>query len=220
MAHARGALIAFEGIDRSGKSTLVQALSDRLNNEDRFACTIAFPQRHTSIGAVINQHLRGMIELPDEHLHALFSANRWEFKQCITSMLQEGSVVLLDRYVYSGLAYSVAKGLAPEWCRSFDAGLPEPDLVFYLDIPVAVAAARGDFGAECHDTTEFQQRVDDAYKRTVFPTDGSGGHGATIVRLTADRSADELLETVVDEVLGFLAHRAANAPIGVLWKHE
>lgn len=47
-----------------------------------------------------------------------------------------------DRYAYSGVAYSSAKGLDTQWCKSGDVGLPQPDLVVYLDMSPEQAAAR------------------------------------------------------------------------------
>lgn len=44
------------------------------------------------------------------------------------------------RYAYSGVAFSSAKGMNLEWCRSCDVGLPAPDCIIYLDMPVEEAA--------------------------------------------------------------------------------
>ena len=49
-------------------------------------------------------------------------------------MLNQGKNVILDRYVYSGVAYSAAKGLDFNWCLTCDIGLPKPDLIFYIEI--------------------------------------------------------------------------------------
>ena len=48
--------------------------------------------------------------------------------------LNEGKNVILDRYVYSGVVYSAAKGLDLNWCLNPDKGLPKPDLLFYIEI--------------------------------------------------------------------------------------
>jgi dTMP kinase len=46
-----------------------------------------------------------------------------------------------------------------EWCKQPDMGLPEPDLVIFLDLPIEEAIRRGDFGVERYETREFQERV-------------------------------------------------------------
>ncbi len=64
--------------------------------------------------------------------HLLFAVNRWELKKEIEDRINTGQNVILDRYSYSGIAYSHAKGLDYNWCRNTEIGLPEPDTVFYL----------------------------------------------------------------------------------------
>ena len=45
-----------------------------------------------------------------------------------------------DRYAYSGVAFTSAKGLELEWCKTCDKGLPAPDCIIYLDMPIDEAA--------------------------------------------------------------------------------
>jgi thymidylate kinase len=52
----------------------------------------------------------------------------------ILAWLDEGKHVILDRYVFSGVAYSAAKGLDLDWCLACDRGLPKPDLLFFIQI--------------------------------------------------------------------------------------
>lgn len=65
-------------------------------------------------------------------IHLLFSANRWEKVSFIETVLKNGKNIVCDRYWYSGVAYSVAKGLDYEWCISTDKRLVEPNLIIYL----------------------------------------------------------------------------------------
>ena len=65
----------------------------------------------------------------------------------------------MDRYAYSGVAYSAAKGLDYEWCWNCDKGLPKPDVVFFMDLDPVVAAARRDYGSERYEKAAFQQSV-------------------------------------------------------------
>ena len=69
----RGALIVVEGLDRSGKSTQVERLVQRLQ-----AQLVKFPDRTTSIGTMINSYLTQQSDVNDQSIHLLFSANRWE----------------------------------------------------------------------------------------------------------------------------------------------
>ena len=45
-----------------------------------------------------------------------------------------------DRYAYSGVAFTSAKGLDLDWCKTCDRGLPAPDCIIYLDMPIEEAA--------------------------------------------------------------------------------
>jgi len=49
----------------------------------------------------------------------------------------------MDRYAYSGVAFSAAKGLSLQWCKNPDEGLPAPDLVIFMDLDVEESKKRG-----------------------------------------------------------------------------
>ena len=108
-AKQRGVFIVFEGCDRSGKTTQVIKLVERLNKSGQAAVMRRFPDRTTSIGSVINSYLGCKKELEDHVVHLLFSANRWEVERDIVDTLMAGTHVFIDRYAYSGVAFSAAK---------------------------------------------------------------------------------------------------------------
>lgn len=78
--------------------------------------------------------------------------------------LRTGTTLIVDRYSYSGIAFSSAKGLDFEWCKAPEIGLVAPDLVFYLDIPPEKAAERGGYGNERYEKLEFQRKVGKSYQ--------------------------------------------------------
>lgn len=151
----------FEGLDRCGKSTQAQLLHSALEG----AKLVRFPDRTTPIGKVIDDYLNRRIELNDQAIHLLFSANRWEVSDSIIKALKEGKTVIVDRYVFSGIFFSCAKGLGRDWCYAPDEGLPAPDLVIYLDLSPAEAKKRGGYGKERYEKTEFQDKVRSFYDR-------------------------------------------------------
>ena len=107
-----------------------------------------------------------MQQTEDHVIHLLFSANRWEAAASIHEAVSQGISVVIDRYYYSGIVYSAAKGnpaLTLEWAKLPDIGLPRPDLCLFLDITPENAAARGGFGEERYEKREMQMRV-----RTLF----------------------------------------------------
>lgn len=73
--------------------------------------------------------------------------------------LSKGITLILDRYAYSGVAYSSAKGLDLDWCKAPDHGLLKPDLVLFLDVPVEGSAQRDGYGEERYEQLELQKKV-------------------------------------------------------------
>lgn len=155
----RGILIVFEGLDHCGKTTQLSLLEEKFKNENIKFVTFKFPDRTTPIGQMIDSYLKEKSNIDDKAIHLLFSANRWELFEKIQKNLLEGATVLLDRYLYSGIAFSSAKGLNMEWCVSCDRGLILPDLVIFLSVPVDEIAKRKGFGEERYERKQFQQDV-------------------------------------------------------------
>lgn len=68
----------------------------------------------------------------------------------------------MDRYAFSGIAYTSAKklpGLDASWCKAPEVGLPAPDIVFYMRVSPEMAAKRGGYGEERYEKAEFQKAV-------------------------------------------------------------
>jgi len=160
----RGAFIVFEGVDHSGKTTQCELLERHLKATGIRQCMLMrFPRRDTVIGKLINDYLESTLEMSDEVVHLLYSANRWEAAKEIQEALNNGTTVICDRYAYSGIVFSAAKGLDLQWCKNTDDGLPAPDCVIYLDIPIEQCAERGDFGRERYERLDFQKDVHRLY---------------------------------------------------------
>mmetsp|Transcript_25764 Transcript_25764/g.89722 ORF Transcript_25764/g.89722 Transcript_25764/m.89722 type:complete len:229 (-) Transcript_25764:23-709(-) len=207
-AAKRGAFILLEGVDRAGKSTQAKALVAALNAAGRPAELRRFPDRTTAIGSMISSYLKMSTELDDHAVHLLFAANRWEAAAELTRKLEEGTTLVVDRYSYSGVAFSAAKeGMSVEWCRAPERGLPAPDVVLFLDLSVEEAAARGGFGEERYEVEEFQRRV---RKNFSDLRDGSW------VTVNAARTEEEVAAEIKAVALA-AADEAAGVPVRKLW---
>lgn len=161
----RGRLFLFEGLDRTGKSTQAQLLADELQGR-----LYKFPDRSTPIGEAINRFLTDLsFDLSDESVHLLFSANRWERASEIERLLSGGTHVVMDRYVYSGIAYSLAKDNACDatWLCSPEVGLPKPDLTFFLTVGMEELRTRDGWGSERYEKEQFQIRVRECFFRVL-----------------------------------------------------
>ena len=153
----RGTLIAIEGLDKSGKTTQCKNLVDTLIKEDYDTVEMSFPNRGTKIGDLLDDYLTKKINMDNKAVTMLFSANRWEFVEEILEHLNNGTNVVMDRYAYSGVAYSASKeGLNYQWCRQLDVGLPRPDQVFFLEIQPETAALRAGYGIDRYEDIDTQ----------------------------------------------------------------
>lgn len=194
-ARNRGLFFVFEGLDRSGKSTQSKLLTKRLEEAGPVKWT-CFPNRATAVGTLIDLYLRRMIELPDKTVHQLFSANRWESMVSIVEDLNTGTSVVCDRYAFSGVAYSAAKGLDITWCQTPDVGLPVPDGVFFLHVDESVGASRASFGDERYENLDMQARVRAEFRNAPLRAgvkwhDVNGARDIQVIH-------DEIFESVTD----------------------
>ena len=156
----RGYLILLEGVDNVGKTTQIDLISKFL--DDIFVSNIVLksPDRTSKTGSIIDQVLKGDIQMSPQTKHMLFSTNRWEAQDLIIKTLEAGTCVLMDRYSYSGIAYSCALGLSLKWCKSTEVGMVKPDLIFYFDANGKIYP--GDF--EIYDIDKFQANVANWYE--------------------------------------------------------
>lgn len=107
-----------------------------------------FPNRTTDSGKLIHSFLTNQKDFTQEAIHLLFTLNRWECKEHMERLLRDGTSLIVDRYSYSGVAYSAAKGLSLDWCKGPERNLFKPDLVLYLTLSTEAMAKRGGFGDE------------------------------------------------------------------------
>ena len=138
----RGLLIAFEGLDQSGKQTQAELLADRLASDGRVVRLLSFPDYETAIGAEIERALHHQRDYSPEVMQLLYIANRYEWKNDILREKTTGTIVICDRYLASSVAYGEATGLDPKWLFEIQRTLPQPELTFLLDIAPEVSARR------------------------------------------------------------------------------
>lgn len=171
-----------------------------------------YPDRSTAIGKMINSYLSNETDIDDGAIHLLFSANRWEKKELMLQKLESGVTLVVDRYAFSGVAFTAAKGkpgLDIEWCMAPDKGLVAPDAVFFLELSTEAAGQRGGFGEERYERPAFQEAVLQEFLKLKGPTweviDASG----TI------EEVHEVLKRRADRIIQ--ACNASNKPIQLLW---
>jgi len=143
-------LIVIEGIDGSGKSTQIKLLKDYLTQRGYRCEFLHFPQTDAPFfGELISRFLRGefgTLDKVDPWLVAmLYAGDRKDASNLIRGWLENGNLVLLDRYTYSNIAYQCAKLGKKEdqealmkWILDLEFdhfAIPRPDLNIFLDVP-------------------------------------------------------------------------------------
>lgn len=186
-------LVVLEGLDGAGKSTQVKKLRTYLEGLFGSLEYIHFPRYDAPVyGDLISRFLRGDFG-SNENVHPqlvalLFAEDRHGAAPQMRQTLEDGGHVLLDRYVYSNIAYQCAKlsdeteaERLREWIFNTeygDFGLPVPDLNIFLDVPIGfveskLRSQRGgedrdylEGGQDIHEADiEFQKRVRDIYRK-------------------------------------------------------
>jgi len=135
-------LIAFEGLDQSGKETQARLLGERLRRDGHRVVPVTFPDYATPIGQELHRALHGERDYGPDVIQLLMIANRYEWKPGIARALAEGGIVIADRYLASSVAYGEAQGLDPQWLFDAQRYLPPPALTVMIDIAPATAVAR------------------------------------------------------------------------------
>lgn len=144
-------LVVLEGLDGAGKSTQVRKLKEYLTERCGELEYIHFPRYDAPVyGDLISRFLRGDFGANDavhpQLVALLFAEDRHGAAPLIREALEEGKTVLLDRYVYSNIAYQcaklkdmVARKRLRDWIFNTEYGdfqLPVPDLNLFLDVPI------------------------------------------------------------------------------------
>ena len=144
-------LIVLEGLDGAGKSTQLKMLCNYLEQSGKKLKYLHFPRYDVQpFGGLISNFLKGEYG-SNEAVHPqlvalLFAEDRHAAAQQINEWLEDGYCVVLDRYVYSNIAFQTAKLQDPEKARElrewiFDLEynyfkIPQPDLNLFLDVPI------------------------------------------------------------------------------------
>ena len=161
-----GLLVAFEGLDQSGKQTQAELLRDRLTDRQRDVRLFSFPDYDTAIGAEIGHALAGERSYESDAMQLLYVANRYEWKQRMFDARASGTILLCDRYLASSVAYGEGQGLDAAWLAEIQKYLPQPDLTILLDMSPDESARRKSAGRDKYERDlGLLARVRDSYLR-------------------------------------------------------
>jgi len=136
----RGKLICFEGIDGSGKGTQVRAMRRRMPGSVLFT----YPDKNWPIGSIISSFLEKKVSLSPAQQFLLYLADIHKDQEKIRLMLESGKTVILDRYIFSTLAYQGASGFEIQRGEGIakELGFIPPDITFLIDIDPKTSVLR------------------------------------------------------------------------------
>lgn len=150
----QGRLIVMEGVDGSGKSTQYRCLRERLEREGIDFRSVAFPRYDQPSSALIREYLAGAYgdkpgDVDPYAASTFYTLDRFaSFRTDWGAYYRGGGTVLCDRYTTSNACHQGGKLRGAEraayldWLSGFEyglMGLPEPDLVLYLDVDIGTA---------------------------------------------------------------------------------
>jgi dTMP kinase len=192
-----GLLIAFEGLDQSGKQTQAERLDEALAQRGRSCLLLDFPSYETPIGKEIDAGLHGSRDYGPDVMQLLYIANRYERKPQIQAALAQGTVVICDRYLASSVAYGEAFGLDGAWLTDVQKYLPPPHLTILLDIAPETAAGRKTKNRDKYERDlALLSRVRDSYQRQA--------EGERWLRLDGERPKDAVAADVLAAVIALI----------------
>ncbi len=195
---ARGLLIAFEGLDQSGKQTQAERVRDRVAALGRECRLLSFPDYTTPIGTEISKALHGERDYAADVMQLMYVANRYEKRGDMQKALEAGTILVCDRYLASSVAYGEAQGLDAAWLRDIQRFLPQPDLTILLDIAPETAVQRKAANRDRYERDlALLSRVRESYRRQAAQDDW--------LRLDGERPRDAVSTDVLGAIDGRLS---------------
>ncbi len=203
----KGIFITFEGIDGCGKSTQCEMLKDYLKDSGKDFIFVREPG-----GTVIGERIREILldkknsQMTPRAELLLFEAARAQItEEVIKPALEEGKIVLCDRFFDSSSAYQgMARGMGMDFVASLNmaaTGGLKPDITFFFDISAEEALLRRGKRGEASDRIElaglkFQEDVRKGYLELAAKSEGR------VVTLDATKSIEEIFEEVKESLIG------------------
>ena len=193
----KGFFICIEGLDASGKTTHAYRLVRNLRREGLDALYTTEPSR-----GEIGRFIRGYIlqrkrRVPSVVEALLFAVDRVDHVgKEVKPALEEGKIVVSDRYVYSSLAYQGAAGLDIQWIEEINRLARPPDLAIYIDVPAEVVVKRIRRKKSVMERLETQRKVREVYMTFV--------ENGKLVPVDGDRRKNEVARDILKVVRNFL----------------
>ena len=146
MSLVRGCLFILEGVDGAGKTVVAEAIVQRLSESGYEVVWLFEPTSESKWGQEIRRRSPTGELSPEEELELFIRDREWHIANRILPALQEGKIVIMDRYFFATGAYqTVSTGV--HWSEILkrnreEISAPEPDIIFILDVPAEIGLKR------------------------------------------------------------------------------
>ena len=190
-----------EGLDGAGTTTQLKKLEQYMNDRDMPVFRTAEPTIYET-GKFIRRVLSGEVRVPQSTVAYLFAADRDNHlnnpEYGIRAHLDKGHTVISDRYFFSSFAYQ-SIGFDPDAVLMLNSRFPYPELVLYVDTPVADCLSRIDSRGgdkEIYEKLDYQTAVHDNYEKlfSALP------EGCRLIRVDGTLSREEIFNILVREI--------------------
>ncbi len=192
----KGFFICIEGLDGCGKTTQAKLLVRKLKSG--YDAVYTAEPSCGKIGSFIKEHYLHVENRGSIFVEALlFAADRLEHIEIeVAPALDEGKLVVSDRYVYSSLAYQGAAGLDLNWIERLNAYARRPDFAILIDVEPETVVQRLKPRRSVMENLTTQRKVREVYLRFV--------EKGELFRIDGNKSREEVATEIQSAVLGFL----------------
>lgn len=136
-------IIAFEGIDKSGKHTQSELLFEKIKSEGKNVVKSEFHRYDTPTGKIIKDYLFGEYIADDYTIELIIAADKQYQQNWFEKLKHDGvDFLILDRYISSQEVYSKCKGVPSFWVKNLIDYLMKPSLEILIDIPAELSLKR------------------------------------------------------------------------------
>lgn len=206
-----GLFIAFEGIDGSGLTTQAERAKENLEKRAYWDSVGESKEERTTFltkeptdgpaGGPLRLALKGRLDVDPETLALFFATDRRDHStQEIRPMIDDGKIVIADRYYLSSLAYQWADGVDFDWLKTINSKCETPDLTILLDVSAKVAKDRMErdrWHVELYEEEEKLTTIREKYKEAA---DDLREDGEDIRIVNAEASKDVVERRVMSEI--------------------
>ena len=193
----KGIFICIEGLDGSGKTTHAHRLVRNLQKKEFEAIYTTEPSRGELGKFIRSSVLEGEKRVPRVLETVLFAVDRVEhLEKMVKPALQQGKIVVSDRYIYSSLAYQGSAGLDVNWIKEINSFVLPADMAIYIDVPPEVVVKRIKRKKSVMERLETQRKVQEVYMMFV--------NSGKLIRIDGDRPKVEVEQNILSLILEFL----------------